>query len=108
MVEVNVLVAAVVEPLSFGTQASFSASDSDSTKLNRLVRYVNPPMPKEFDVFSYVSKYVCLSSFFFKVGLLRDMPRGGPRCRRKNVEPEWLKIIQSSEFNPGPRLLSVC
>ena len=50
----------------FGIQAGFSGSDSNGAKLTKMLRWTLPTVQKadndseHYDVFSYVSKYVCL------------------------------------------------
>ena len=63
----GVIFVVVIEPILFGIQAGFTASDSKSRKLTKMLRWALPSIrlpesdPEHYDVFSYVSKYVCLA-----------------------------------------------
>ena len=62
----DVIFVVVIEPIFFGIQAGFSARDSNNAKLTKMLRWAHPGAvmadnnPDHYDVFSYVSKYVCL------------------------------------------------
>lgn len=58
-----VLFSVVIYSILLGIQAGFSASDSNNFKLKKMLRWKPPDYDKDhYDVFSYVSKYVCLTT----------------------------------------------
>ena len=57
-----------------GIQVGFSAGDRNNAKLKKMLRWTRPAIHKpdndtdHYDVFSYVSKYVCLTTCRFHSG----------------------------------------